>query len=337
MLVSAPGDYGFTPGDLAERRVAPLLPPDFAEYWQLFREEVAAAQPRPRGCDAVEFTSLRGVRIAMRVDRPADRIAGMLLILHGAEVSDDIEAEPPAWAQSLPMAIVRVRVRGFPPSHADDPARHAGVPWILRDIEDPGQWIVRGAVGDVLLARRAALTMLSDELPPHAPWMLEGTSLGGGLAIIAAAQAALLGDPPARLAISLPSLGDWDFRTTHVDLGFGGMIAERLRQLRGDGDRIRRSLALCDAVHHAFHVQVPLLARLAHRDEVVPAPAAYAVTAAIGSAERALHYVTFGHYDGGLADLRRHAQFERRLTRFLDPDVAVDAALGDDAAGAAAS
>ena len=337
MLVSAPGDYGFTPGDLAERRVAPLLPPDFAEYWRLFREEVAATQPRPRGSDAVEYTSVRGARIAMRVDRPAGRIAGMLLVLHGAEVPDDIEAEPPAWAQSLPLAIVRVRVRGFPPSHADDPARHASVPWILRDIEDPGQWIVRGAVGDVLLARRAALTMLREELPPHVPWMLEGTSLGGGLAIIAAAQAALLGDPPARLAISLPSLGDWDFRTTHVDLGFGGMIAERLRQLRGDGDRIRRSLALCDALHHAGHVQVPLLARLAQRDEVVPAPAAHALIAAIASTKRAVHHVTFGHYDGGLADLRRHVQFERRLTQFLNPDVPVDAALRGDGAGASPS
>jgi hypothetical protein len=58
------------------------------------------------------------------------------------------------------------------------------------------------------------------------------------------------------------------------------------------------------------------------RDDVVPAPAAAAVFNALGSDPgcKWRFVVKRGHADGGIADARRHALFDRLVREFLGPD-----------------
>jgi cephalosporin-C deacetylase-like acetyl esterase len=80
-------------------------------------------------------------------------------------------------------------------------------------------------------------------------------------------------------------------------------------------------LRLHDAAIHARRVRCPALCKLALRDEVVPAPAAASVFNALGTdpGRKWRHVTRYGHFDGGIADGRRHAAFERLVVEFLDP------------------
>ena len=64
-------------------------------------------------------------------------------------------------------------------------------------------------------------------------------------------------------------------------------------------------------------------------DDVVPAPSAAAVFNGLAS-PRAWRFVTrFGHYDGGVADARRHVLFARLHPSFADPAVDPEEAVAE--------
>jgi cephalosporin-C deacetylase-like acetyl esterase len=85
---------------------------------------------------------------------------------------------------------------------------------------------------------------------------------------------------------------------------------------------------LFDAAHHAAGVTIPVLCKLAERDDVVPAPSAAAVFHGLASPRKWSFVVPYGHFDGGLAAARRHVTFERLLARFLEPQESAEAIAG---------
>jgi cephalosporin-C deacetylase len=306
-------------------------PPDgFNEHWAAFREEVAALPRRWRssiGPDSPGETALtpipstRGHAVFARIAVPPDPVEGVAVVLHGAGA---IEGFPPLGPDERPpglprallergLAAVELRVRGVPPS--TEVLGELGAEWILHRLESPDAWIVRGAVADVVQAVRCARHVFGEATP----LLLTGESLGGGLAVLAAAQLEQMEIPLHRLVVGLPSLGDWRWRMGRHCAGSGGLVNERLLQLREDAELAQRSLELHDAAHHARFVTTPCLCKLADRDEVVPAPAAAAVVNALSSKDLWRFAVRFGHYEGGLADLRRHAAFERLQAAWLRP------------------
>ena len=162
------------------------------------------------------------------------------------------------------------------------------------------------------------------------PVTLHGESLGGGLAAIAAAQLSLMNAAPARLILALPSLGDWRWRALRYCNGAGGQINILLDALRGeDRDNLLRGLLLYDAALHARHIAAPTLAKLATCDDVVPAPSAAAIYNAIASTQKWRFVTRFGHFEGGLADARRHAIFERMQVDFAEPDGSPDQVIAE--------
>ena len=166
------------------------------------------------------------------------------------------------------------------------------------------------------------------------PLCLHGESVGGGLAVLAGGQ--LAGRVPIdRLALALPTLGDWPWRLgpgAGPRGGAGSVGADVARFLVAhaslDG-QVATTLRLFDAAVHAHGVRPPVLCKLALRDDIVPAPTAAAIFNALATPPGLKRrFVTgYGHFDGGLADLRRHAEFDKLVDRFLDPDVAPMAAL----------
>ncbi|MGP1272400.1 MAG: acetylxylan esterase [Phycisphaerales bacterium] len=272
--------------------------------------------------------------IGCRLESPS-RPRGAVVVLHGY-------SDPPTLAESverrMPMvdrglAVLAMRIRGYPGSRAgvgDLTAQPYG--WICQglrpvgDRPDPaGEWVLGEAVADVLYAVAA----LRRSLPGVGTVAVLGQSFGGGLATIAAAQSSVLsaGDPAVRidrLVLGVPTFGDWPWRLAHTHLrspGSGGELRRYIAAHAMPDDGFRRTLSLFDAASHARLVRQPTICKLALRDDVVPAPTQAAVYNALGTDPglKARFVTPFGHFDGGLADARRHALFDRFATDFLDP------------------
>jgi cephalosporin-C deacetylase len=317
VLTSSPVDYGLTEAETIAHEVHAPRPDGFDAFWGLLREEVSvlstAWQGRvDDGVTDVVIPSIRSVRVTARVTVPEAPVQGVVVTTHGSSAPDHLEDAPARWIESG-LATVALRVRGYPPSTHDTDDLRDG--WILRDIEDAESWIVRGAAADVMQAVRCARRHFGDGVP----LALHGHSLGGGLAVIAAAQLEPLGLDVARLVIALPTFGAWRWRRDRYCNGSGALVNELLISLREDASRLLGTLDLFDAVHHARAITRPTLCKLAQRDDVVPAPSAAAVYNAIASPRKWRFVTQFGHYDGGVSDARRHVLFERCEREFLHP------------------
>ena len=304
-------------------------PPElFSSYWQNWREAVDVVSRRWIGSidgeiNQVIIPSLGAVRVIAQVVRSSRKPTGIVITTHGYEdVPDIFEAAYQPWAERGLIAI-RLRVRGFPPSTLDMPDLRGQ--WILQGIESPDAWVLRGAVADVVQACRCARTHFGEELPI----CLHGGSFGGGLAVIAGAQLHHMGVFVSRIALALPSFGAMRWRSGRYCQGAGGQINMIVDAMRGEArDLLIQNLELFDAAFHAPSVTPPCLCKLAVLDDTVPGPSAAAVFNALNSPGKRRFVTQYGHFDGGISDVRRHAQFERLQSAFLDPSTDIAAALG---------
>jgi cephalosporin-C deacetylase-like acetyl esterase len=341
-VLSLPEDYGLNEEQTLAFQVDDDPPEDFDAFWAGFREEIATlpstwrgAVDGPRGQVMIE--SVRGVRVIARLSMPTPEPRAVVLTTHGppgqpmdrspeqmlvtaltGEPDAFPEAEEP-WSEAG-LATLRLAVRGYPPSTLDiDDLRPD---WILTKLGLADSWVVRGAVADVVQAYRCLRRHFGAEMPIA----LHGESLGGGLAVIAAAQLTAMDDEPFRMVLAHPDLGAWRWRCGRYCGGPGGRMNELLTAMREDGPVVLDSMLLYDAVFHARGVRCPTLCKLACRDDIVPAPAAAAVFNGIASGRKWRYRTACGHFDGGLADARRHRNFTQINRQFLDPAVAPEAA-----------
>ncbi len=126
---------------------------------------------------------------------------------------------------------------------------------------------------------------------------------------------------------SCPDLGDWRWRVGRYCNGPGRLINLVLDGLREEAGPVLDTIRLFDAALHAPLVRCPCLFKLAWGDDTVPAPAAAAIYNALGSQEKWRFVTTYGHYEGGIANARRHALFRRLEGPFLDPGLSPAAAM----------
>ncbi len=341
--MNLPDDFGLSPlATLAHVGSRRPVTSHFT-FWKGWGDAVFASRPRlwpASGADhsdptaTHQFTSLRSVRIGATLlePPPGTPVRAGVVTTHGYGRPATLSAQAERWEAlaATGVAVLLVRVRGFPGSQSDTGDLMASpLGWITHGLEVPVQaasgvcdWVLSGAVADVVNACRA----MADWLRGRGPVLLHGESLGGGLAVLAGAQLAGRLDI-ARIAIGLPSLGDWLWRLAQGSRplpavgSIGADVAKFLVAHAGIEAQAAATLRLFDAVVHAHMVRCPVLCKLALRDDVVPAPAAAAVFNAIASAPGCKRrFVTAcGHFDGGLADGRRHARFEQLVDEFLDP------------------
>jgi len=286
------------------------------------------------------FASLGGVRIGARLclPPPGQEIRAGLVSTHGYAVSKPIEERDSLFASLVDrgVAVLNIRVRGFAGSRLDcgdlQTPGSEGLGWITRGLDDPDAsaegtmaWVYPQAVADVFQACRALRAWLAGHTGEEKPLYLHGESFGGGLAVPAAAKLEGRGIDRARidrLVLALPTMGDWPWRLGHpLTRGAGAQILALLERRADLGDLIRGRLRLMDSVVHASRVRCPVLCKLAERDEVVPAPTAAAVFNGL-RVDPGLKWrfvVPHGHAETGIANARRHAEFERCAADFLDP------------------
>lgn len=352
-----PTDFGLSAVKTLAHVSATAPAPGHSAFWGRWRKSFDEIRPvlGPRsaaGRDPTdptathEFEGVHSTRIGCSLwELPRGvPVRGGLVSLHGYGCEEPLAADETRWAGlvSRGLAVLSVRVRGFPGSCAECGAlsRMDGG-WVTHglsesagpDAADPmSGWVLPRAVMD---AAHACIA-LSAHLGPGVPIFLEGESFGGGLAVLAAAQLAGRLEI-ARMAIGWPSLGDWGWRLTGLggsrltgDAGtIGGQVAALLARAGPRAEAMTGLLRLADAVVHAPRVRGAVLAKLAVRDEAVPAPTAAAVFNALGAdpGRKWRFVVPYGHFDGGLRPARRLALYERARADFLDPTRPVDESM----------
>ncbi|GAB4553919.1 MAG: acetylxylan esterase [Phycisphaerales bacterium] len=326
-------DFGLDPGATLAHVGDPTPPPGFTQFWSAWVARLSSVTPamtaptpdEEAACGAPGVTHLirstGGVRVGARLTEPTGTPSGVVITLHGYHVDPQDELRIGRGWVERGMAVLDLRVRGYPGSMLDvgDRTVHEGG-YITFGLGDPWDWTVQGAVADVLCSVRALRARYGEATPV----MLHGESFGGGLGVIAASVGRDIA-PIARLAIGLPTFGDWRWRLqVRAGAGSGGEILRHLDAHPEESQRVRACLAMFDAVVHARRVQCPCIFKLAQRDEVVPAPSAAAIYNAlgVGPGEKWRFLVGTGHApmeEAGMEDVRRHAMFEKVTDAFLDP------------------
>lgn len=255
-------------------------PPDFGRFWQETLDELDRQDPdvqvRRLGRTAawslaeVGFRSLGGARITSYLLRWADDVPRPLVVHgHGYGAQYDVRWD---WARAG-FHVAGVDVRGFGRSSATLPER-SPYGWILTGLAAPETSVLRGAVCDVVRVAEVAAALLGDAA---AGVLRQGTSLAGGLGVMAEAQR-----PQAQLlAVAVPTFGWMEGRRLLASAGSGAEVSaflDRYPTLEEDAMVVLRYF---DAMNHAGQVQAPTIVGVGRVDDVVPAPTVYAVVNAL--------------------------------------------------------
>ncbi len=333
-----PDDFGLSPAETLAHTATSTRPPGFGQHWDRWVRAVLDTTPSLRPVEPAEreaagaegvthvLRSTGGVRIGCRVTMPATSPApGIVVTSHGYHVpAGEPLTDGDPWS-GRGLGVLKVRVRGYPGSQLDtgDLTAHAGGYITLgldEAAESADRWILADALADVANAVRAARELVGHGVPI----MLHGESFGGGLGVIAASMLLRI-EPVRRLALGVPTFGDWSWRLGHrTGVGAGAEIQRFLDAHPQHAEAILAALPHYDAVVHAARVVCPTVCKLAQRDEVVPAPTAAAIFNALGTDPGhkwrfVVETAHADHMEAVTSDLRRHALFERLIGAFLDP------------------
>jgi len=348
-----PEDYGLSGVQTFAHIGDPTPSPDHSVFWKQWYTRLIDDSPVLRNRTVSddsdpsathEFISENGVRIGCVLVLPANKrpVRASLVTAHGYTHAATLQDSKRRWQNiaDTGVAILIMRLRGYPGSQIgigdQTTLDQLGAGWIGRGFagEKHNEWILPGAVADVcnacrvmrnaLLHRDTDAPIAVDPTIDHPGVYLTGTSLGGGISTIAAAQliGKLSGESIVdRLAVALPSLGAWNWRLAHRLSGTTTEIEKVLTHHQDRRAELINRLRLCDAVVHGRKVRVPTLGMLARKDDVAPAPSAAAVFNSIDSdpGRKWRFVVPYGHFDGGIGNARRHALFERVMIDFFDP------------------
>ncbi len=350
-----PDDYGLSEVQTFAHIGDPVPSPDHSVFWKHWFNRLVEDTPKlvrrtetdPSDPSAThEFVSQDSVRIGCRLVLPTNDspVRASLVVVHGYQQTKTLEVAAKRWqgVANTGVAVLLMRLRGYPGSQIgigdQTTLDELGAGWIGRGFagEKHEDWILPKAVADVcnacrvmrnaLLQRDTDTELLIDQQISHPGVYLMGGSLGGGIATIAAAQliGRLSGESIIdRLAIGLPSLGAWRWRLDNHLSGTSAELSKVLTHHQERQDELINRLRLCDSVVHARKVRIPTLGMLARKDDIAPAPSAAAAFNAIDAdpGRKWRFVVPFGHFEGGIANARRHALFERTMIDFFNPSM----------------
>jgi cephalosporin-C deacetylase-like acetyl esterase len=311
---------------VADTSPAPLHSSVWAEWREELTGQALAGFETPSSPgEFSKFKGFAGAEIPCRVWLPEGRPAGVLIEAPDASNT----CGDSTGLSKLGLAVVQVGLRGCESgAHAGHHWATAGLGEGIERAEDALRWRPVQAAGDV------AAAILQAHAQFGVPVFVRGRSLGAGLAVLAIAG---MGQPSmvARLVLELPGLGDWRWRwaqaakSTAEPVGVGGDLLASASRFPARRQELFHSLKLIDAAVAATRINCPTLCKLAEQDEVVPAATAAAIYNALGCTvgQKYRFVVPVGHGDGGIANARRHALFERCAGEFLDPKLDPEASM----------
>ena len=289
---------------------APLSrPADFFGFWSQTLAELARVAPAA-GLEAagrragillqrLSFASLGGVVLHGYLLRWEDK-EPRPLVVHGHGYGGQVTPQW-SWARAG-LNVVGVDVRGWGRSRAalPSPSRWG---WVLSGRESPERSVLRGAVCDYLRAVQVGRQLVGGVTTRT---VLEGTSLAGGLALMAEALAGVAD----LLAVAVPSFGWAEGRRLLASAGSAAEINRYLeRRPEHAAEDLMVVLRYFDPVNFAGQVVCPTLIGVGLVDQVVPAPTVLAIADRLGGPHEVLRFPV-SHSDA--PEERRWRAFERR-------------------------
>jgi cephalosporin-C deacetylase len=247
----------------------------------------------------LSFASLGGVAIRGYLLRWADR-EPRPLVVHGHGYGSKVTTRW-SWARAG-LNVVGVDVRGWGRSRAALPSPSPWG-WVLSGRESPERSVLRGAVCDYLRAVQVGRRLLGETTTRT---VLEGTSLAGGLALMAEALAGVAD----LLAVAVPSFGWAEGRRLLASSGSAAEINRYLeRRPEHSAEDLMVVLRYFDPVNFAGQVVCPTLIGVGLVDQVVPAATVLAIADRLGGPHEVLRFPV-SHSDD--PEERRWRAFERR-------------------------
>ncbi len=302
--------------------VADQAHPDiYSRAWAEWRDVIEDFPPTEPVSGAPAMNGFGGTSVPCRIVMPEGELRAMLVEAPDA----DNQWRPTQAMLDRGVGVFQVGLRGC--SVGEEPP----MDWACEGLgegfdrgQDVVNWRVMQAAGDV------ASAVLSCGLL-GVPVYARGRSLGGGLLVLA--LAGLAGQATIeRVVLELPGLGDWTWRWAQASKaslsgkaspanGIGSELLSYASRFPARRSQLYDSLRIIDAALAAPKLHGSTLCKLALHDAVVPAPTAAAVFNAIGTdtGNKWRFVVPTGHSAQDMASNRRHAQFERCATDFLDP------------------
>jgi cephalosporin-C deacetylase len=175
--------------------------------------------------------------------------------------------------------------------------------WVLTGCQSPERSVLRGAVCDYLRAAQVGRRLLGDAASRT---VLEGTSLAGGLALMAEALAGVAD----LLAVAVPTFGWAEGRRLLASAGSAAEINRYLeRRPEHAAEDLMVVLRYFDPVNFAGQVVCPTLIGVGLVDPVVPAPTVLAIADRLGGPCEVLRFPV-SHSDA--PEEGRWRRFERR-------------------------
>ncbi len=262
-------------------------------------EREAAAIRAGLRLEWLSFSSLGNARIHGYLLRWADG-APRPLVVHGHGYGG---RSTPRWRWARAgLNVVGMDVRGWGRSRAALPSRSRWG-WVLTGIESPERHVLRGAVCDYLRAVRVGRELLGTAV---ARTVLQGSSLAGGLALMAEALAGVAD----LLAVAVPTFGWAEGRRLFASSGSASEINRYLeRRPEHTAEDLMVVLRYFDPMHFAELVRCPTLVGVGLADEVVPAPTVLAIAAHLGGPHELMRFPV-SH--SGSPEERHWQAFERR-------------------------
>lgn len=282
--------YGYSQEELLAVGV-PVMPADFAAFWQSRYERAMQMHPRPRikhtgvAHNGYEVYDLRYFSTGNCV------IRGWVLIPQGQPVTrgvvfghgyggcdgPDYRLQPEGAALLFPC--FRGLARSQHPPVSSNPYYH-----VLHDIDKPGQYIIGGCVEDLWLAV-SALLLLFPAARGHVGY--SGISFGGGIGALALPWEARI----QRAHLNVPTFGNQPLRLQLPTIGSGAAVQDYQRK----HGNVLATLQYYDAATAATFIQQPMHIAPALFDPVVAPPGQFAIHNALPGG-KSLFVLEAGHF-----------------------------------------
>lgn len=273
---------------------APLSAPpeDFDRFWKATLDALTETSPAPvlareaapadgLTLDRIEFTSLGQARIAgylLAHDGPEPK--PLVVHSHGYNSQYDVMLH---WARAG-CHVLGIDFRGFGRS------RHASLAtggYVLTGIESPQTSILRGAVCDLVQARRVAQSLLGWRASSLTTY---GFSFGGAMALMASAV-----EPSSGLVvIGQPTFGWHKERLRLSQLG-SSMELNRYFDQHPESAAALQTLDYFDSLHYAPRLRSPTMLGIGLDDDVVPSRSVLAIANRLPEASTEIRFLPVAH------------------------------------------
>ncbi|WP_077730205.1 acetylxylan esterase [Methylocaldum sp. 14B] len=303
--------YGYTLDRLLQVG-APVIPDDFAAFWEARYRRTLTVSPQarlgrwPEGREGFSVYDLEyrstgdfiiGGWLLLPQDRPVRR---GLVVGHGYGGRDAPDFDLPVADTAFLFPCFRGLSRSRRPPISEEPYWH-----VLHDIDKRDRYILGGCVEDLWLAV-SALLELYPETVGHIGYM--GISFGGGIGALALPWDARI----RRAHLNMPTFGHHPLRLELPTVGSGRAIRD-YQQKHGN---ILDTLRYYDAASAAAYTGIPVQVAAALFDPVVAPPGQFAVYNALAG-PKSLYVLEAGHVDYP-ARARQDAELRDTLADFFE-------------------